>query len=135
MNRMMQTKRSKLFFLGVPVALVIAFSIHVYLHSVYDYALFGSFIIASYLFNVGFVILEIWLLNLRRLKEGGNLGNAYLAMSMLKFLVFFAVFLPLFKLDGVKDKFEYFGFFVPYIICLVGGTIYLIQLLKEADKS
>jgi len=128
-------RRNKLFFIGLPVALLVAFAVHVYLHSVYKYALFGSFIIASYLFNFGFVILEIWLLNRRRIKEGANLGNAYIAMSLIKFLVFFAVFLPLFKMDDVKDRFEYFGFFVPYLICLVAGTIFLIQLVKTSDKD
>ena len=135
MNKRMQVKRNRLFFLGLAVVLAIAFSIHVYLHSVFDYSLLGSFIIVSYLFNFGFVLLEIWLLNLPRFKDGGNLGNAYLGMSMLKFLVFFVVFLPLFKMDGVQDKFEYFGFFVPYAICLVTGTVFLIQLLKTADKE
>ncbi len=129
----MSSKRNKLFFVGLPIALVIAFSIHVYLHSAYNYDLFGNFIIASYLFNFGFVLLEVRLLNLRRMKEGANLGNVYLSMSMLKFLVFFAVFLPLFKLDGVQDRFEYFGFFVPYAICLVAGTAFLIHILKQSD--
>ncbi|MDG1333586.1 MAG: hypothetical protein P8P74_14715 [Crocinitomicaceae bacterium] len=129
----MNAKRNKLFFIGVPLALAIAFSIHVYLHSAYDYALLGSFIVASYLFNFGFVIVEIWLLNTRRMKEGANLGNVYLGMSMLKFLVFFAVFIPLFKMDGVQDRFEYFGFFIPYAICLVAGTVFLIQVLKKSE--
>lgn len=69
------------------------------------------------------------------MKEGANLGNAYLAMSMFKFLVFFAVFIPLFKMDGVQDQFEYFGFFVPYAICLVAGTTFLIQVLKSNDPK
>lgn len=130
----MTAKRNKLFFVGLPLALIIAFSIHVYLHDQYNYELFGSFIIASYAFNFCFVLVEIWLLNTRRMKEGANLGNVYLAMSMLKFLVFFAVFIPLFKLDSVQDRFEYFGFFVPYAICLVAGTAFLIGLLRETDS-
>ena len=66
--------------------------------------------------------------------EGANLGNTYLGLSMFKFLVFFAVFLPLFKMDGVQDHFEYFGFFVPYLICLVAGTGFLINILKQKDS-
>lgn len=131
----MTAKRNKLFFVGLTVALAIAFSSHVYLHSAYNYDLFGSFIIASYIFNFAFVLLEIWFLNLRRMKEGSNLGNVYLAMSMFKFLVFFTVFIPLFKLDGVQDRFEYFGFFVPYAICLVAGTTFLIQMLNQSDSN
>ncbi|MFK7787708.1 MAG: hypothetical protein AB8B56_21485 [Crocinitomicaceae bacterium] len=130
----MTAKRNKLFFLGLPFALAIAFSIHVYLHSVYDYELFGSFIILSYLFNLGYVIVEIRLLNMLRRRDGFNLGNAYLGMSMFKFLVFFAAFIPLFKMDGVQDRFEYFGFFVPYLICLVVGTVYLVSLLNQEQS-
>lgn len=126
-------QRKNSWFIGLFFTLVIAFSIHVYLHSVYNFALFGSFIIASYLFNFGFVLFEIWFLNRRRMKEGANLGNAYLGLSMVKFLIFFAVFLPLFRMDGIKDRFEYFGFFVPYLICLVAGTAFLIQLLKKSE--
>ena len=129
----MTAKRNRLFFVGLITALAVAFSIHVYLHSAYSFPYFGSFIIPSYLFNATFVLLEIWLLRKQQKKEGSNLGNAYLAMSMFKFLIFFAVFLPLFRMDGVQDKFEYFGFFVPYLICLVAGTAFLVQLLKNSD--
>lgn len=131
----MTERKNSLFLLGLVLALLIAFGIHIYMHSLYGYALFGSFIIASYLFNLGFVLFEVWLLNKRRLKEGSNLGNAYLVMSMLKFLIFFAVFLPLFKMDGVQDRFEFFGFFIPYAICLVVGTAVLVQILNSADAK
>lgn len=131
----MNKRKNSWFLLSLFLALAIAFSIHVYLHSSYNFALFGSFIIASYLFNLGFVLFEIWFLNQRRMKVGANLGNAYVGLSMVKFLVFFAVFIPLFKMDGVKDRFEYFGFFVPYLICLVAGTSFLISILKKSDAK
>lgn len=131
----MNKRKNNWFLLGLFLALAIAFSFHVYLHSVYSFALFGSFIIASYLFNFGFVLFEIWFLNHRRMKEGANLGNAYMGLSMVKFLFFFAIFIPLFKMDGVKDRFEYFGFFVPYLICLVAGTSFLISTLKKSDAK
>ena len=127
----MISKKNRFFFVGLILALTIAFSIHVYLHSTYRFPYFGSFIIASYLFNAGFVLLEVLFLNRRRMKEESNLGNAYMALSMFKFLIFFAVFLPLFRMDGVTDRFEYFGFFVPYLICLVAGTAFLIGILRK----
>ncbi len=128
-------RKNRFFLIGLFIALAIAFSIHVYLHSAYRFALFGSFIIASYLFNAGFVLLEIWFLNRRRMKEGSNLGNAYLGLSMFKFLVFFALFIPLFKMDGTTDRFEYFGFFVPYLICLVAGTVFLVRILNQPSAK
>jgi len=129
------TRKNKLFIVGLFIALAVAFSVHVYLHSTYRFPFFGSFIIASYLFNAGFVLLEIWFLNRRRMKEGSNLGNAYLGLSMFKFLVFFALFIPLFKMDGSTDRFEYFGFFVPYLICLVAGTVFLVRILNQSSAK
>ena len=131
----MIARKNRFFFVGLFIALAIAFSIHVYLHSAYRFPYFGSFIIASYLFNAGFVLLEVWLLNRRQKKEGSNLGNAYLGLSMFKFLVFFALFLPLFKMDGATDRFEYFGFFIPYAICLVAGTTFLVSVLNQSGSK
>lgn len=124
--------KSKILVVGLLVVLTVAFSIHVYLHSLYRFPYFGSFIIASYLFNAVFVLFEVWYLSRRQAKEGANLGNGYLVLSLLKFLVFFAVFLPLFKMDGNTDRFEYFGFFIPYLICLVAGTAFLVRILNRA---
>ena len=129
------TRKNRSFIVGLFLALAIAFSIHVYLHSAYDFPLFGSFIIASYLFNFSFLLFEVWFLNRRRLKEGSNLGAAYLGLSMFKFLVFFALFIPLFKMDGATDRFEYFGFFVPYLICLVAGTLFLVRILNKPESK
>ena len=128
-------RKNRLFLIGLFLALAIAFSIHVYLHSEFKFALFGSFIIASYLFNFSFVLFEIWFLNRRRMKEGANLGSAYLGLSMFKFLIFFSLFIPLFKMDGVKDHFEYFGFLVPYLICLVAGTTFLVRILNQSGSK
>jgi hypothetical protein len=129
----MTVRKSKIFIFGLFAALIIAFSFHVYLHSAYGYPLFGSFIIGSYTFNFVFVLVEVFLLSRLQKKEGSNIGSMYLGLSMVKFLVFFALFLPLYKMDGVKDRFEYFGFFVPYLICLFAGTVFLIAMLKKAD--
>lgn len=127
--------KNKHFFFGLISALLIAISIHVYFQSVYEFVLFGSFVIASYVFNLGFVVMEVLFLSRYQRKEGANLGNAYLGLSMLKFLIFFAVFMPLFKIDGVTDRFEFFGFFVPYAICLAAGTAFLIKMLQEPRKK
>lgn len=134
MQRTMNGK-NKFFVLSLLAILALAFTAHVYIHSSYEYPLFGSYIIASYLFNLAYVSLEVWFLGIRQKKKGANLGNAYLALSMFKFLVFFAVFIPIFKLDGATDRFEFFGFFVPYAICLVAGTIFFIKILNQSDSA
>ncbi len=129
----MNRRKNRLFFLGLFTALVIAFTAHIMLHIAYDFPVLGSFIVLSYAFNLTYVMAEVWFLQKRQQKPNANLGSAYLGLSMFKFLVFFALFIPLFKLDGTTDRFEFFGFFIPYSISLVAGTVFLIQLLKESD--
>lgn len=126
-------RKNRFFIVALLVALLIAFNLHVILHSAYDFPLFGSFIILSYGFNFAYVMVEVWFLQKRRQKPNANLGAAYLGLSMAKFIVFFSLFLPLFKLDGATDRFEFFGFFIPYAISLLAGTVFLIKILQESD--
>ncbi len=125
--------KNKFFILALLIALIIAFAVHVILHNAYKFPLFGSFVILSYAFNFTYVLAEVWFLQKWQRKDNANLGNAYLGLSMFKFLIFFALFIPLFRRDGVMDHFEFFGFFVPYSISLLAGTVFLIQMLKESD--
>lgn len=125
--------KNKIFIVTLVTALAIAFTVHAILHIAYKFPLFGSFVILSYFFNFAYVMVEVWFLQKRQQKPNANLGSAYLGLSMFKFLIFFALFIPLFKMDGNTNRFEFFGFFIPYSISLLAGTVFLIQLLKESD--
>lgn len=129
----MINRKNKIFILALFTALAIAFIVHIILHIAYKFPLFGSYVILSYAFNFSYVLAEVWFLQKRQQKPNANLGSTYLILSMIKFVFFFALFIPLFKMDGATDRFEFFGFFIPYSISLLAGTVFLIQMLKESD--
>jgi len=54
-----------------------------------------------------------------------------MAGSFLKFIVFFLVFYPPYKMDGNMDKLEFAAFFVPYVICLVLETVFTARMLQK----
>ena len=64
-----------------------------------------------------------------------SLGYFFLFGSLLKFIVYFTIILPLFKIDGELSKTEFFAFFVPYFLCLVVETSVLIAKLKRDDQA
>ena len=129
----MTSGKNKIFILALFTALAIAFTVQIILHIAYKFPLFGSYVILSYIFNFLYVLTEVWFLQKWQKKDNANLGSIYLGLSMFKFLIFFALFIPLFRRDGVMDHFEFFGFFIPYSISLLAGTVFLIQMLKESD--
>jgi hypothetical protein len=62
-----------------------------------------------------------------------QLGFLFLVGTMLKFLMYFALFAPIFKADGVVERLEWTGFFVPYILCLLLETIMVIKLVNKTN--
>jgi len=65
--------------------------------------------------------------------QNKNLGFIFLFGSMLKFVVYFIFFDPLFTGDGNLSKQEFFSFFIPYLACLIVETVALAKLLREMD--
>ena len=61
----------------------------------------------------------------------GSLGFLYLGGSMIKFLVFFLAFYPVYKADGDVSKLEFATFFVPYALCLIVETTVLVRMLNR----
>ncbi len=64
-----------------------------------------------------------------------SLGYFFLFGSFFKFIVYFLVFLPMYRSDGEVTKVEFFAFFVPYALGLMVETIALITKLKADDKG
>ncbi len=66
-------------------------------------------------------------------RHNKNLGFFFLLGSTFKFAVYFLIFNPLFKEDGVLSMVEFFTFLVPYFACLIVETLALAKLLNELD--
>lgn len=111
--------------------LVVVFLIHIGILNFLVLPLFENKIILSYVIN--FLLAAIIFTAIYRLKETqkDNLGFLFIGGSFIKFLVFFLLFYPFFKLDGNIDKLEFSSFFVPYIVCLVIETTSLSKFLNK----
>mgnify|MGYP006181796453 CR=1 FL=1 len=84
-----------------------------------------------YVINISLAIFIFWLIYLLRNKQRESLGFLFLTGSLIKFIVFFIVILPLFKQDGDLSKLEFLSFFIPYFTCLTIETFYLVKILKK----
>ena len=110
-----------------------AFGIHLALLSTLDFPLFENRIVLAYLVNLILVVGIFGALYLLREKYKSQLGFLFLAGSLLKFTVFFIVFYPFYKLDGIITKLEFAAFFIPYVIGLVLESVSLSKWLNKLD--
>ncbi len=90
--------------------------------------------VLGYLLNAAMAI-GIYYVMLRFAEQKSkNLGFFFLFGSVLKFIIYFLIFDPLFKQDGGLSGVEFFTFFIPYFVCLLIETIALVKLLKALDE-
>lgn len=87
---------------------------------------FVNFLLATGIF--------LTLFGLRR-RYKNHIGFLYMGGSLLKFLVFFLVFYPVYREDGIVTKSEFGAFFIPYLICLVMETVFTAKILLREPKD
>ncbi|MEL0455245.1 hypothetical protein WJN01_03310 [Flavobacteriaceae bacterium SZ-1-7] len=114
-------------------ALAIAFGIHLAALHFFKLPLFENRIVLSYAVNLVLIVVIFGVLYLLKNKYKGQLGFLFLAGSVLKFAVFFVLFYPFYKLDGVITKLEFAAFFIPYAIGLVLESVSLSKWLNKLD--
>ncbi|AOW21053.1 DUF6168 family protein [Urechidicola croceus] len=115
--------------------LILIFLIHTKILSCNNHSPYSNQIILTYLFNFIVAVLIILGLYIVRKKHKDNLGYLFMAGSLLKFVLFFILFYPIYKSDGEMSKIEFFTFFIPYFSCLIIETLTLIKLLKFLDSN
>lgn len=123
-----------LLFLGILIPILgISFFIHIVLLQQNGLPKYGNLIILSYLVNfVLAAVIYIGLYSFRnRIKN--QIGFIFMAGSFLKFIIFFILFYPSYKADGVMATSEFAAFFVPYAICLVIETVFAAKMLLKMD--
>ncbi len=121
------------FSLQTIVLLSIAFSVHVLVLKQQDLVLYDNKIVLSYIINTVLAIGIFTLLYVLRMKYKSQLGFLFMAGSGLKYVVFFIVFYPIYKLDSEISRGEFFAFFTPYFLCLILETLSLSKLLNKLD--
>ena len=98
---------------------------------IYGFDPLGNMILLSYATNfilAAGIYISLFLLR-KKLKD--QIGFLFMAGSLLKFVVFFLVFYPVYREDGQMDKLEFAAFFIPYALGLVIETIFTAKMLKN----
>ena len=111
------------------------------LHMAYYYANDRSIQLDEWLLCYGLnlimaVIIYAVMLELAK-RESPYLGFFFLFGSAFKFALYFLIIDPLLRRDGSLSYADFFLFFVPYLISLIGETLAVIKLLKQgvSDSS
>ena len=89
----------------------------------------------SYALNAGITIVYFIVLIKYLSKIITTLGFVFMGGSLLKFVLFFTFFYPLFKSDGELSKAEFVSFFIPYAIALILEVYFLIKILNRYDEQ
>jgi len=119
------------FIIALAISLVAAFILHITLLHFLSFPLFENKIISAYLINF-LMAIGIYLgLFYLKTKYNDQLGFLYMGGSFIKFIIFFLVFYPSYKLDGEMDSLEFAAFFIPYSISLFYETRGVIEFLKK----
>ena len=117
----------------ITLILVLAFAVHLGFLKAFNQPLFENKIVLSYSVNLAMVIGVFGLLFVLKNKFKSQLGFLFLAGSLLKFAIFFIVFNPSYRADGVITKLEFAAFFAPYALGLVFETFSLSKWLNSLD--
>jgi hypothetical protein len=111
--------------------LLAALGIHLLVLRGMGQALYENKILLAYFVNYILAVAIYGILYLLKERFTAQLGFLYMGGSVLKFLLFFLLFYPAYKLDGNMSTAEFAAFFIPYAICLILETSGIIEFLKK----
>jgi len=101
---------------------------------IHDYIVSFDHLILLYALNLSVACFVYWLFFLLRDKQKEYLGFYFLVGTLIKFIVFFKIVLPIFKENDIVSKTEFLSFFIPYLLSLFVETKSLISLLNTPNK-
>lgn len=121
------------FSITIVFVILIVFGIHELVLTKIGKPLLEDSIVLSYVINTILAISIFSILFFLKNRYKSELGFIFMAGSALKFIVFFIVFYPAYKRDGIITSSEFAAFFVPYLCCLFIETLSLSKLLNKLD--
>ncbi len=124
-------KQITVFGIKLLVSLCIVFGIHSALLYYLNISIFQNLLIPSYITNYLLALLIFIILIKLKKKYLDLLGFVFMGGSFVKFGVYFIFFNPIFKQNGTVSPQEAMAFLVPYLLCLIVETFYLIKLLNN----
>ena len=122
-----------LFSIKLVVLLSVAFAIHLFILNSKSLPLYDNKILLAYVVNAVLAISIFGFLFKMKNKYKEQLGFLFLGGSAVKFVVFFIVFYPSYKVDGDISKLEFAAFFVPYLLSLFLETFSLAKWLNKME--
>jgi hypothetical protein len=124
------------FFLLLSLISCIAFAGHVFVLKQLSKPLFDNLIIQAYLLNLVFASIVYAIILFLSKKHENILGFVFMSSSLIKFGLFFLFFSPTYRADDEMSRIEFLTFFIPYAVCLIIETTFLIkQLNKQTIKA
>ena len=111
--------------------LLAALAMHLFILKELGLPMWDNKILLAYSINYILAIAIYGTLYLLQEKMTSQLGFLYMGGSLLKFLFFFILFYPSYKLDGEMSNAEFAAFFIPYAISLILETSGIIKFLKK----
>lgn len=121
------------FIILITAALGLSFAIHSFFLDSRGLPRYDNLIVRSYFINGLLASLIYLILFLLHEKLKNQIGFLFIGGSLVKFIVFFILFYPTYKLDGNMERVEFFAFFVPYLIALFIETFFTFKMLKKLD--
>ena len=121
------------FYVKLIIALAVVFGIHILILSFLSLPLFENLITEAYTVNYVLALIIFTALYLLKKKYKNTLGFIFMAGSLLKFGVFFIFFYPIYKQNGAITTLETTSFLIPYILCLIMETFFLVKLLNKSS--
>lgn len=125
------TRQLQVFYVKLLIALSIVFIFHSGILYYLDISIFQNLLIPSYITNYFLALLIFFILAILKKKYLDLLGFVFMGGSFVKFGVYFIFFNPIFKQNGTVSPQEATAFLVPYLVCLIIETFYLIKLLNN----
>jgi len=102
--------------------LLAALAMHLFILNELGLPMWGNKILLAYAVNYILALAIYGALYLLQEKMTSQLGFLYMGGSLLKFLFFFILFYPSYKLDGEMSNAEFGAVFIPYSISLILET-------------
>ncbi|MDO9137430.1 MAG: hypothetical protein Q7U21_06375 [Lutibacter sp.] len=125
------TKQITVFGIKLLISICVVFGIHSFILFYLNISLFQNLLIPSYITNYFLALLIFFTLVKLKKKYLDLLGFVFMGGSFIKFGVYFIFFNPVFKQNGTVSSQEATAFLVPYLLCLIVETFYLIKLLNN----
>lgn len=125
------TKQIVVFGIKLLISLCVVFGIHIVILYFLGISLVQNLLIPSYITNYFLALLIFFILVKLKKKYLDLLGFVFMGGSFVKFGVYFIFFNPIFKQNGTVSPQEATAFLVPYLLCLIVETFYLIKLLNN----